>query len=140
MKKKKKGFTLIELISVVAIIAILSSIIVPKVIVYIEKTRKVAIQTEAKTIYTAAQQAYSNGILIPTKENTYSDENEEPEFDYIKLDYVLKVLEDNDLISRQAKANKGILAGIEEVGVLNEIAKKNIDDIKVTSDGRLEDL
>ncbi len=63
MKKKKKGFTLIELIAVIAILAILAVIAVPRVISYVEKSKKVAIQTEATTIYNAAEASYNNGTL-----------------------------------------------------------------------------
>ena len=52
-KKKKKGFTLIELVAVLAIIAILSAAFVPKVGNYITEAKKVAVLNEAKTIVTA---------------------------------------------------------------------------------------
>ena len=58
MKKKKKGFTLIELIAVVAILAILAAVAVPRVIKYVDKSKRVAVQTEASTIYNAAEAAY----------------------------------------------------------------------------------
>ncbi len=51
MKKKKKGFTLIELIAVIAILSVLAIIAVPRVISYVEKSKIVAIKTEAKVIY-----------------------------------------------------------------------------------------
>ena len=47
-KKKKKGFTLIELVAVLAIIAILSAAFVPKVGNYITEAKKVAVLNEAK--------------------------------------------------------------------------------------------
>ncbi|GAA0858388.1 hypothetical protein GCM10008916_15980 [Clostridium nitritogenes] len=112
MKKKDKGFTLIELIAVVAIIAILASIIVPRVISYVHKSRQVAIQTEAKTIYTTAEQAYNDGILVPTKENTDinpENPNGKPEFDFMKLSYVMKKLNDNDLITSKVKEKDKLL-------------------------------
>jgi type IV pilus assembly protein PilA len=52
-KKKKKGFTLIELVAVLAIIAILSAAFVPKVGNYITEAKKVAVLNEAKTVVTA---------------------------------------------------------------------------------------
>ena len=52
-KKKKKGFTLIELVAVLAIIAILSAAFVPKFGKYITEAKKVAILNEAKTVVTA---------------------------------------------------------------------------------------
>lgn len=52
-KKKKKGFTLIELITVLAIISILSAAFVPKIGNYITEAKKVAVLNEAKTVVTA---------------------------------------------------------------------------------------
>lgn len=47
---KKKGFTLIELIAVIAILAILGAILIPNVLGYRKKAEKSNIQTSAKTI------------------------------------------------------------------------------------------
>lgn len=52
-KKKKKGFTLIELVAVLAIIAILSAAFVPKFSNYITEAKKVTVLNEAKNIVTA---------------------------------------------------------------------------------------
>ena len=52
-KKKKKGFTLIELVAVLAIIAILSAAFVPKFGKYITEAKKVTVLNEAKTVVTA---------------------------------------------------------------------------------------
>ena len=56
-KKKKKGFTLIELVAVLAIIAILSAAFVPKFSNYITEAKKVAVLNEAKTVVTAYEGA-----------------------------------------------------------------------------------
>ena len=56
-KKKKKGFTLIELVAVLAIIAFLSAAFVPKVGNYITEAKKVAVLNEAKTVVTAYEGA-----------------------------------------------------------------------------------
>ena len=138
MKRKNKGFTLIELIAVVAIIAILASIIVPKVISYVYKSRQVAIQTEAKTIYTIAEQAYNDGILVPTKENTDinpENPNGKPEFDFMQLSYVMKKLNDNDLITSKVKEKDKLLYRVGELGWLKHIMNAKTDEIIVSPDG-----
>ena len=56
-KKKKKGFTLIELVAVLAIIAILSTALIPKFDKYITEAKKVAVLNEAKTVVTAYESA-----------------------------------------------------------------------------------
>ena len=52
-KLRKKGFTLIELVAVLAIIAILSATFVPKFTNYITEAKKVTILNKAKSVVTA---------------------------------------------------------------------------------------
>lgn len=58
-KKKKSGFTLIEVIVVIAILAILGAILVPNVLGYRQKAEKSNIQTSAKTIVSSIE-AYNS--------------------------------------------------------------------------------
>ncbi|WP_051624182.1 type II secretion system protein [Clostridium akagii] len=53
--KKKSGFTLIEVIVVIAILAILGAILVPNVLGYRQKAEKSNIQTSAKTIVSSIE-------------------------------------------------------------------------------------
>lgn len=53
LNNKKKGFTLIELVAVMAIIAILSATFIPRFGNYITQAKKVSILNEAKSIVTA---------------------------------------------------------------------------------------
>ena len=53
LKNKKKGFTLIELVAVMAIIEILSAAFIPRFGNYITQAKKVSILNEAKSIVTA---------------------------------------------------------------------------------------
>lgn len=58
-KSKKKGFTLIELVAVLAIIAILSAALIPNFSNYITEAKKVTVLNEAKTVVTAYEAARS---------------------------------------------------------------------------------
>ena len=60
MKKNNKGFSLVELIIVIAIMAILAGAIAPALIRYIDKSRKSNDVSAAKTIKTAIETAMSN--------------------------------------------------------------------------------
>ena len=55
LKKKKKGFTLIELMAVIAIIAILAAVLVPTVTGYINRSKKTAIITECRAVMNAIE-------------------------------------------------------------------------------------
>jgi len=53
--KSKKGFTLIEVIVILAVIAILAAVLTPMIIGYISDARKSAAESDTKTIATAVQ-------------------------------------------------------------------------------------
>lgn len=69
LKKKKKGFTLIELMAVIAIIVILAAVLVPTVNGYINRSKKTAIVSQVRNAVTAIE-TYNATATI----NTIKDE------------------------------------------------------------------
>lgn len=59
--KKKKGFTLIEMVAVVAIIGILAAILVPKITGYMDEAKKTAVINQARQVVQAAEAAQMKG-------------------------------------------------------------------------------
>ncbi len=51
-KTRKKGFTIVELVIVIAVIAILAAVLIPTFSGVIENARKSAAQSEAKNVWT----------------------------------------------------------------------------------------
>jgi len=64
LNKKQKGFTLIEMVVVLAIIAVLIAIAVPQVLRQINNAKKNADIANAKTIATAIQQWVAEGNTL----------------------------------------------------------------------------
>jgi len=67
--RKKKGFTLIELIVVIAILGILAAVLIPRFGGFTEKARKTQALTDAKQIATAIDSFYAENDSWPTSDD-----------------------------------------------------------------------
>ena len=55
LNKKRKGFTLVELIVVIVVIAIIAAIAIPRIVAFQDSARKARIQAEHRELVTAVQ-------------------------------------------------------------------------------------
>ncbi len=69
LNKKKKGFTLIELMAVIAIVAILAAVLVPTVSGYINRSKKTALLTQIRTAINAVE-SYNATATVEIDKNT----------------------------------------------------------------------
>ncbi len=71
MKKNQKGFTLVEVIVVLVILAIMAAILIPSLIGYIDKARENAIISETRMIVQAVQAEVDTGYGIKEGVTSY---------------------------------------------------------------------
>ncbi len=120
LKLNKKGFTLIEVMTVIFILSILIGITVPNFYLFIKNSQEKENVSMAKNIYVSAQDALNDIVL--KKHNVQFKENDdkvivEKEYDYSK-DY--KKINNNFIIGNNINTPlKVILANGEYINGLN---------------------
>ena len=135
---KRKGFTLIEMLAVIAVLGILVIMVMPNVLKSYRDSKKVAFIDEAKVVYTKATDAYVMGKTKGQKITYISNEVE----DTTQLD--LKAKEDLkytvQLDRKTGKVTSFVLKNTEFciVGIgdfLNDYTKEQVIDYRDTGSG-----
>lgn len=71
MKKKQKGFTLVEVIVVLVILAIMAAILIPSLVGYIDKAREQEVVSQTRMIVTAVKAEVGTGYGSATGITSY---------------------------------------------------------------------
>lgn len=73
MKLNKKGFTLVELLAVIAILAILMLLVTPNILSMFTEGRKDAFVTQVQSVWRAAEQQYMTKAFGGTATSTFTN-------------------------------------------------------------------
>ena len=94
---KNKGFTLVELLAVIAILALLVIIALPNVLKMFNQAKKDTFLTEAKTIYKEISKKYISETMKGNKISIISNDNNKLELESNDLKYKVKLKNDGSI-------------------------------------------
>ena len=128
----KRGFTLVELLSVVAIIALLVVIALPNVMDTFNKSKQESFTTEVKQLYKVAEQTWMSENLFGSKERVYArcEGCTEEELDMSgrkSLDYLIKVNKAGKVVELY------VTDGTYQIEMTGNIKIETIKDVKTVA-------
>ena len=94
---KNKGFTLVELLAVIAILALLVIIALPNVLKMFNQAKKDTFLTEAKTIYKEISKKYISEAMKGNRISDISNDNNKLELESNALKYNVKLNDDGSI-------------------------------------------
>ena len=108
---KKKGFTLVELLAVIAILALLVIIALPNVLKMFNQAKKDTFLTEAKNIYKEISKKYISETMKGNKINIISNTNNQLDLESNNLKYNIKLKGDGSIKKFQVSNGTYCLSG-----------------------------
>ena len=133
VRKNKKGFSLVELIIVIAIMVALIAVMAPAFVKYVQKSRNSALSTAAESLYTAIQTYYGDPDVTPSGDNltvTVTAEGGKP----ITLDWGSTNASDKTAVLALAGVDSTKNMGKATIGFTIEATKSGADyTFKMTS-------
>ena len=109
---KRKGFTLVELLAVIAILALLVIIALPNVLKIFNQAKKDTFLTEAKTIYKEISKKYISETMRGNKVDNISNSNNKLDVETNDLKYNIKLDSMGNIESFQVSNDTYCLSGI----------------------------
>ena len=131
-KSNKKGFTLVELVIVIAVIGILAAVLIPTITSVVSKAEKTTAETEARNIYAQA-------ISVSNSFDAYCKDHEKDKLETDELqigDYIVKLRGKEDF-------GIGVLDGawtiayITASGYLVKITSEDVNAPKVEKEDKI---
>ena len=108
---KNKGFTLVELLAVIAILALLVIIALPNVLKMFNQAKKDTFLTEAKNIYKEISKKYISETMKGNKINIISNTNNQLDLESNNLKYNIKLKGDGSIKKFQVSNGTYCLSG-----------------------------
>jgi prepilin-type N-terminal cleavage/methylation domain-containing protein len=143
--KNRQGFTLVELLAVIAILAVLVIIALPNIVSLFNEAKKNSFINELKTIVQVAQNQWITDSMFNTNEKEYSrcknnacpdnlELNGRKEIDYyIKLDKSGKIINFSATDGTYQYNYEGPGLDIEKINSVEQVAQINSDDVLAIS-------
>ena len=132
-KTNNKGFSLVELIIVIAIMAILAGAIAPALIRYIDKSRKSNDVSSAKTIKTAVETALGNEDiyayltnLTATGDNAFSTITITPNQQQLERQLLQELLQFQDVILQVSQYLLLMLTNWQSLRLVQTLVRRHL--------------
>ena len=103
---------------------------------YVDRSKKVAVQTEASTIYNAAEAAYNDGKFTAGKDKGVALKTEH--FEWLDVKAVAEFLKSENLLNNAEDSNINKLGAAKKLKDLKTIMNADVNSLDIDSQGVLQ--